>query len=81
MGDLMNTLSDEMKISLTLRQRQVIQLAVEDRCAKEIAQELAISVRTVEGHIAKLRSLAGVNTLPGLTAWAVAQGIAMPKLG
>jgi DNA-binding CsgD family transcriptional regulator len=75
MGNAINSQSNETETLLTLRQRQVLQLAVDDSSAKEIAQELAISVRTVEGHLANLRNLAGVNTLPGLTAWAVAHGV------
>jgi DNA-binding NarL/FixJ family response regulator len=78
MGEISVTPSDHVTIFLTFRQQQVLQLAVDDHSAKEIARELLISVRTVEGHFANLRSLAGVSTLPGLTAWAVAQGIARP---
>jgi DNA-binding CsgD family transcriptional regulator len=66
-------------VSLTARQLQVLQLAVDGLSAKEIAQELSISVRTAEGHLAALRSLAGVGTLHGLTAWAVASGAAWPS--
>lgn len=64
---------------LTPRKRQILQLAVSDLSAKEIARELAISVRTVEGHLANLRTMAGVRTLAGLTAVAVAEGVATPN--
>jgi DNA-binding CsgD family transcriptional regulator len=66
-------------VSLTARQLEVLQLAVDGLSAKEMAQELSISVRTAEGHLAALRSLAGVGTLHGLTAWAVASGAAWPS--
>jgi DNA-binding CsgD family transcriptional regulator len=66
-------------LSLTARQRQVLQLAVDGRSTKEIAKELSMSARTAEGHLAALRSLAGASTLHGLTALAVASGMAWPS--
>jgi DNA-binding CsgD family transcriptional regulator len=78
MGDQIDTESSDQMMSLTQRQRQVLQLAVDDRSAKEIGHVLGISVRTVEGHLVHLRDLAGVNTLAGLTAWAVAKGVVSP---
>jgi DNA-binding CsgD family transcriptional regulator len=66
-------------LQLTERQLQVLRLAVDGRSTKEIAKELFMSVRTAEGHLAALRSLAGTSTLHGLTAWAVATGVAWPS--
>jgi DNA-binding CsgD family transcriptional regulator len=66
-------------LPLTLRQLQVLQLAVDGRTTKEIARELSISARTAEGHLAALRSLADIRTVHGLTALAVAAGLAWPS--
>jgi DNA-binding CsgD family transcriptional regulator len=63
---------------LTPRQAQVLQLLVWDSPAQQIARELGISVRTVEGHLAAMRRHTGCVTLPGLAAWAVATSAAAP---
>lgn len=68
-----------ISLPLTLRQLQVLQLAVDGRTTKEIARELSISARTAEGHLAALRSLANIGTVHGLTALAVAAGLAWPS--
>lgn len=80
MGSYVGVTCDAPGRVLTQRQLEVLNLAVNDRSAKEIAQWLSISVRTVEGHLANLRRVAGVSTLQGLTAWAVATGLARPVL-
>ena len=60
---------------LTTRQVQILQLAADGLSAKQIARDLRISVRTVEGHFAAMRSRTGCVTVGSLTAWAVASGI------
>jgi DNA-binding CsgD family transcriptional regulator len=59
---------------------QILQLAAEDLSAKQIARDLCISVRTVEGHFASMRSRTGCVTVGGLTAWAVASGIVVAPI-
>jgi DNA-binding CsgD family transcriptional regulator len=48
--------------SLTSRQRQVARLAVRGLTAPEIAAQLVISQRTVEGHLANVYAKFGVNS-------------------
>lgn len=60
---------------LTLRQREVLQLLVEGRTAKEIANVLCVSPRTVEFHKYRLMREIGVRTTPELTRWAIGHGI------
>jgi DNA-binding NarL/FixJ family response regulator len=61
--------------SLTSRQRDVLQLFAEGRSAKEIADALAISVRTVEFHKYKMMETLGVHNSTELTHFAIKHGI------
>jgi DNA-binding NarL/FixJ family response regulator len=61
--------------SLTSRQREVLQLFAEGRSAKEIADTLAISVRTVEFHKYKMMETLGVHNSTELTHFAIKHGI------
>lgn len=60
---------------LTPRQREVLQLVAEGKCAKEISAALGISVKTVEFHRNGLMDELGVRTTAELTRYAVSQGI------
>lgn len=51
---------------LTPREREIMELVVAGRHNREIAQELAISVRTVEVHKARMMTKLGVKGLPDL---------------
>lgn len=61
--------------SLTPRQRQVLQLLAEGRCAKEIAASLTISARTVEFHKYQLMETLGLRTNAELTHFAIKHGL------
>ena len=61
--------------SLTTRQREVLQLFAEGRSAKEIAEALAISVRTVEFHKYKMMETLGMHNSTELTHFAIKHGI------
>ena len=52
--------------SLTRRQRQVMDLVVDGRSNKEIAQCLKISVKTVESHRGRVMQKMGVSTIADL---------------
>jgi DNA-binding NarL/FixJ family response regulator len=56
--------------SLTLRQREVLQMIAEGRSTKEIAVALAVSVKTVETHRAALMLRLGIHDIPGLVMYA-----------
>jgi DNA-binding NarL/FixJ family response regulator len=60
---------------LTARQREVLQLLAEGRSAKEIANILNVSPRTVEFHKYKMMEQLNINTSAGLVQYAVKHGI------
>jgi DNA-binding NarL/FixJ family response regulator len=60
---------------LTPRQREVLQLVVEGRSAKEIASVLSISPRTAEFHKARLMETLGVQNMAELIQYAIRNGI------
>ncbi|HEY1213311.1 MAG TPA: response regulator transcription factor [Bryobacteraceae bacterium] len=68
-------------LELTGRQRQILQLIVEGKQNKEIADALYISVRTVEFHRARLMSRLGARSVADLTRFAVQEGIIAPTDG
>ena len=70
--------SDEPNVMerLTPRERQVLQLLAEGGTNRAIAQELVISVKTVEKHRTKLMGKLHVHDLTGLVRIAVKQGLA-----
>jgi DNA-binding NarL/FixJ family response regulator len=60
---------------LTTRQREILQLVVEGFSAKEIADQLKISHRTVEFHKAKIMEQLHLHTTIDLVKYAMAQGL------
>jgi DNA-binding NarL/FixJ family response regulator len=56
------------------RELEVLRLVVADHCNEEIADQLCLSVRTVESHRRTLLQKAGTRTLVGLAARAVREG-------
>lgn len=64
---------------LTPRQRQVLQLIAEGRSSKEVADELGLSVKTVESHRAQLMRRLGVDSVAGLVRAAIRLGISDPR--
>lgn len=61
--------------SLTLRQREVMQLLAEGKSAKEIARILHISTRTVEFHKYNMMEQLGIKTSAELVHFAIKHGI------
>jgi DNA-binding NarL/FixJ family response regulator len=61
--------------SLTTREREVLQLAVEGYSNKEIGEKLSISPRTVESHRANFMGKLGLKTQTDLIRFALKQGI------
>ena len=77
-GDLVSSLmtagsqraaSNEM--SLTVRQREVLQLLAEGKTMKEAAAVMGISTRTAESHKYEIMRLLGVQTTASLIRYAV----------
>lgn len=80
-GDVMHQLMHEpqtqekLSAELTQRQREVLQLVAEGRSAKEIADILKVSPRTVEFHKYRIMEVLGMHTTAELTQYAVRHGI------
>jgi DNA-binding NarL/FixJ family response regulator len=62
-------------VSLTPRQREILQLVAEGRSAKEIASSLAISTRTVEFHKYQMMETLGLHTNADLVHFAIKHGL------
>ena len=60
---------------ITPRQREILQLLAEGRSAKQIAQTLAISSRTVEFHKYQMMETHGLRSSAELIHFAIKQGV------
>ncbi len=61
--------------TLTLRQREVLQLIAEGRSLKEMAAILCVSVKTIEFHKTRIAKQLGLHTTAELTKYAVTHGL------
>lgn len=75
-----DTPAKKFEPKLTSRQREILQLFAEGKCAKEIAVLLNISTKTVEFHKYRIVEVTGARTIAELTRYAIAHGIAQPLL-
>ena len=57
--------------ALTAREREIVQLLAEGRGNKEVADALAISVKTVETHRAAIMRKLGIGSLAALVRYAI----------
>ena len=62
--------SDSSLGSLTLRQRQVLQMIAEGKSTKEIAAALELSAKTIETHRAAIMARLGIRDIAGLVMFA-----------
>jgi DNA-binding NarL/FixJ family response regulator len=62
--------TDSSLASLTLRQREVLQMIAEGKSTKEIAAALGLSAKTIETHRAALMSRLGIHDVAGLVIFA-----------
>ena len=60
---------------LTSREMEVLQLVAEGLANKQVADELAISIKTVEKHRQSLMEKLNIHDTAGLTRYAIAAGI------
>jgi DNA-binding NarL/FixJ family response regulator len=77
-GDVLRTISgraNQGERQLTSRQQEVLQLIAQGKRMKEIAADLNISVRTVEGHKSQLLVALGVKSTADLVKFAVKHGL------
>jgi DNA-binding NarL/FixJ family response regulator len=63
---------------LTPRQREILQLIAGGVTTKAIAQQLSISVKTVEMHRAQLMERLGIHDVAGLVRYAIRIGLVVP---
>lgn len=61
--------------TLTLREREVLKLIAEGYRSKEIADQLCISLKTVEKHRANLREKLDLHNASALTKYALERGL------
>jgi DNA-binding NarL/FixJ family response regulator len=61
--------------TLTTREREILKLITEGYRNKEIADELCISLKTVEKHRANLMEKLDLHNVQGLTAFAIEKGL------
>jgi len=67
-------------VSLTPRQKEVLEDVADGRTNDEIARKLVVSRRTVERHVAAILDKLGVENRAAAAAIAVAAGLAQPKV-
>lgn len=63
------------EIRITKREKEVLQLIVEEKTAQEIADQLCISQHTVDSHRKNLLSKLGVRNTAGLVKYALRNGL------
>jgi DNA-binding NarL/FixJ family response regulator len=63
---------------LTPRQREILRLIAQGHTTKEIAQQLAISVKTVETHRAQLMERLDIYDIARLVRYAIRLGLVLP---
>lgn len=75
------TPGDEVRVfpGLSGREREVFQLLAEGRTAKEIANDLTLSVKTVEAYRRRLMEKLGLQNVVELTKHAIKEGIVTLK--
>lgn len=70
---------DTPEAVLTSREREILQLLAEGQSAKEIADRLCVSVKTVETHRQHIMEKLDIHSIAGLTKYAIRQGITSPE--
>jgi len=67
--------ADGLRNGLTERQTEVLRLIARGKSAKEIANELGISVRTAEFHRAAIMNRLNLHSTAMMTRYALEQGL------
>ena len=65
--------------ALTARELQVLQLIVDGKSNKEIAEQLELSPNTVGVHRANIMQALGIHNTAGLVAYAIRNGLVNPQ--
>jgi len=78
--DLSAQIGEKKKVTLTPRQREVLQLVTEGCTMKEVATRLGISTRTAESHKYEMMEGLGVESTAELIRYAIKLGLTEPKV-
>jgi DNA-binding CsgD family transcriptional regulator len=68
----------EPSIPLTPREREIAGLVAQGLTNRQIAEQLIISERTVDAHVANILSKLDFNSRAQIAAWAAKRGLATP---
>ncbi len=60
---------------LTAREREVLQMIAEGQSVRSIAAKLSVSIKTVESHRQQIMHKLRINSVAGLTRYAIREGI------
>jgi DNA-binding NarL/FixJ family response regulator len=61
--------------SLSAREREILQLVVEGSTSAQVAEQLALSVKTVETYRSRIMRKLGISDLPALVKFAIQHGL------
>lgn len=70
--------TDDLSEKMTPREREIVQLVAEARSTKEIAFQLGISAKTVEGHRTNIMRKLGVRCVSEIVRFAIRNGMVKP---
>ncbi|MFC2185758.1 response regulator [Fulvivirgaceae bacterium LMO-SS25] len=69
------TQTTKIKMELTVREKEILQLIVAEKTTKEIAEQLCISEKTVETHRGSIMLKLDVRNIAGMVKKAILQGL------
>jgi DNA-binding NarL/FixJ family response regulator len=67
--------TDSLQNQLSARELEVLRLVAAGRTDKQIAEEIYVSPRTVQNHLARIRDKTGLRRRSELTRWAVVHAV------
>lgn len=74
-ADILLQQHNQESTTLTNREQTIISLLANGYSSKEMAEELGISVRTIETHRRNIKNKLGINRTSGLTRYAIEYGL------
>jgi DNA-binding NarL/FixJ family response regulator len=66
---------DSLKIKLSIREKQILELICREYSTAEIAEKIYVSARTIEGHRKRLLTKTGCRNTAGLVLFSIKYGI------
>jgi len=71
--------TEDLWSDLSARERDVLELICKQRTGQEIAEELGVSIRTVDGHRSSILEKTGARNTAGLVLFALKHGLLDPS--